>query len=443
MCGIVATIGASPSAFDRAVDAVRHRGVRTSVEKIRDTLIAHARLPIVGVGPEHDQPVTRGHHTVAFVGQILDFRERHPGMECDAELVADTWNDLGPGGFADFDGFWSVVSVDDRDGSIHALVDYLAQKPLYYRRDVPSVASEPAALLPFGPVTPDEVYFSSVVKWGYCPEGRRTPYNEVRKLMPGGYLYLSEDADEEICVDPMLPADATGDELRWEIEAAVKRRVTSSDVPVAALVSGGLDSAIMYTLAKRYGDVRAFHAENDESAEAMVVAPVFTKVWSDDVSIDNALDYMQEPLDLGSLFPQVVLSDAIGRRGVNVCLTGDGADEFFGGYGRAMRYDSQWSDVFHELVNYHLPRLDRVMMRNRVEVRSPFLARRVSRIALGLPYAARRDKKVLRNLFRSSLPAGVADRAKKPLRTATVAGNQEANSIMLVDEFRRRMWPGS
>ena len=60
----------------------------------------------------------------------------------------------------------------------------------------------------------------------------------------------------------------------------------------------------------------------------------------------DQLDYMQEPIDLGSLVPQIALSRVIPEK---VCLTGDGADEVFGGYGRALRYDSQASDVFHEV----------------------------------------------------------------------------------------------
>jgi asparagine synthetase B (glutamine-hydrolysing) len=134
------------------------------------------------------------------------------------------------------------------------------------------------------------------------------------------------------------------------------------------------------------------------------------------------------------LRPQIALARAIGDK-QTVCLTGDGADEGFGGYGRAMRYDSQGSDLFHELPAWHLVRLDRVMMRHRIEVRSPFLARQVVQIALGLPYEERRNKKILRDLFRDDLPPEIADQPKKPLR---IEEDREERSQNLVRLFRQK-----
>ncbi len=443
MCGVVAAYDSVTAALIR----IEHRGIRTRMQACPGgVFLGHVRLPIVGLGTEYDQPVEIDGWTVAFVGEILDFRDYDALAACDLPLVARTWANHGAAGFQKFDGFWSVVAVDPQ-GRICALVDYLAQKPLYYRSDrhATGIASEPDAAAALGPVTPDEVYFAAVVKWGYCPETWRTPYREVHKTLPGEYVRLERGKQPvRQIVDPLVPMRGVSPEtLKLEIEAAVRRRVLSSDVPVACLVSGGLDSAIVYTLASRVGDVRAYHVENGEEAEALeVVGDRGARVASPGcVGIDRPLAVMQEPIDLGSLVPQMALSDAIGQGGgERVCLTGDGADEMFGGYSRAQRYDSQASDVQHELIAWHLPRLDRIMMRNRIEVRSPFLARRVAEIALGLPRELRTDKKALRDLFRADLPSGVADRPKRPLRTAAVERNREGNSKMLVDKFRQEKW---
>jgi asparagine synthase (glutamine-hydrolysing) len=442
MCGLV--VANKPVAS--ALDAMRHRGIRSrAVECGGGVQMGHVRLPIVGLAEGYDQPVRTNGGWLSFVGEVLDFRERWPGLECDLPLVRKSWAKRGPRALVNYEGFWSVAVATD-DGTIHLVVDYLNQKPLYYRSDdmLIGAASEPDALLALEPaVTPDEVYFSAVVKWGYCPDTRRTPYREIKKTLPGEHVVLTGgpgDVERSI-IDELVPVPATPEDLKFEIEEAVGRRVLSSDVPVACLVSGGLDSAIVYNIARRHGDVVPYHVENDEEEAARLVAGdklvVIRDEWS---SIERALAYMQEPVDLGSLVPQCAISDSIGTTGTRVCLTGDGADEFFGGYGRAARYDSQWSDVYHELVAWHLPRLDRVMMKNTIEIRSPFLARNVARIALGLPRELRTGKKILRDLFRPDLGAEVVDQGKRPLRTVEIERDREGHSKRLVEMFRRARW---
>lgn len=439
VCGVIAVVGrGSESSCRLGLGSMSHRGVRSSVVDGPGWSLGHRRLPIVGVGAEHDQPVRRGRWVVGFVGEVLDFRERDPEYECDAELVADLWAEHGPTCLSDRDGFWSVVACDERDGSVHAIVDYFSQKPMYVRDDgIRAVASEPNAVAGLGPAKLDQIYLSAVVKWGYCPETWRTPYEGVRRMGPGEYARIPREGPIEwSVVDRLLPTPMTTEVLKSEIESAVRRRVTSRDVPMGCLVSGGLDSAIAWTLASRYGDVESFHVENGEVIEAEEVAGRrLTALPLGSVGSIDALRYMQEPVDLGSLVPQVALSRVMEGR-VTVALTGDGADELFGGYSRASRYDSQASDVWHELVAWHLPRLDRVMMRGRVEVRSPFLARGVASAALALPRDARIDKRVLRDLFRMDLPPGVVDRVKRPLRTPDVSRDREARSVELVDLFQ-------
>lgn len=436
MCGIVACLRDGVD-IAPAVRAIQHRGTRGKVEHLRSGgMMAHVRLPIVGLGHEWDQPVLEGRSwTIAFVGEVLDFRERDPQAVCDLATVIEAWcsNDRMQK-FRSFDGFWAVVAHNALNGSLTVLCDYLAQKPMYYRPDLAAVASEPDALVALGEVHPDEVYFSAVIKWGYCPDVERTPYEEVKKIPPGGQLLMFSNGMHNCSVvDPLLACAGGPKTLRSEVELAVRRRVLSSDVPVAMLLSGGVDSSIVYHYAKKYGTVKTyFTSELVRGVEVLEIDPAVTHCCWTAVDDKTALAHMQEPVDLGSLVPQISLAEAVKE---TVCLTGDGADELFGGYGRSMRYDSQASDVWQELVAWHLPRLDRIMMRKRIEVRSPFLARRVAGIALTIPHDLRRDKSELRHVFESEI-GPLAHVPKKPLRTAAVEQDREARSKHLVGMFR-------
>ena len=444
MCGLIAGIGpnaqgAVASAFRR----VNHRGIREKIAFGLEWAISHTRLPINGLDECYDMPVHRGNWSVAFVGEVFDFRNGRRGntYQSDVYFVADTWAEEGPSAFCRFDGFWHIVAYDHSMSRLHVLSDYLAQKPLYYRQDGTAIiGSEPDAVASIAPVHFDEVYFSAISKWGYCPETWRTPYREVTRAVPGSYLIFDQSG---LCIhnevrDQVEPIPMTLGDLREAIEEATRLRAQLSDVPIACLVSGGLDSSIVYSLARKYAEVHPYHVENNEWEDCERVAPNATRLDPNRVTVAQALDYHQEPIDLGSLIPQVALSDAIRESGdERVCLTGDGADELFGGYGRALRYDSQLSDIWHELVAWHLPRLDRVMMRNLIEVRSPFLARRVLAGALALPRRERIQKRVLRHIFRDLLPSKTLTLEKKPLRTKVVERSRESWTRELIRVFRK------
>ena len=118
-------------------------------------------------------------------------------------------------------------------------------------------------------------------------------------------------------------------------------------------------------------------------------------------------------------------------------LTGDGADELFGGYRRSQDYDSQMSDVFLELPYYHLPKLDRVMMHSTTEVRSPFLAPYMVKFAMSLPYSERINKKHLKEAVSRFIPEEIINRKKVPLKTKEIALGLLTNTKNNINTFRR------
>lgn len=233
----------------------------------------------------------------------------------------------------------------------------------------------------------------------------------------------------KVSVDPAL-------DLREVIDQAIRRRLLG-DRPVAMLLSGGLDSSIIYYSLKKMGwEVKTFSVENGESEFLPEGTTPLSIVDTAFYDLDEAAEIMQAPLDLGSLIPQIQLAEAVAREGFHVVMTGDGADELFGGYRRATQYDSQQSDIFCELPFYHLPRLDRVMMRSTIELRTPFLAPSVISMALRTPRALRTSKQALKLAYSDIVPRPILERAKHPLKTQAVINGGETYRQQLVKEFR-------
>lgn len=422
MCGLIlAGPGHPQDRVEKAMASMSYRGFegRHGLISWKGWTIGHVRLAIQDLTEAAAQPVIEPGQVFAFVGELFD--TDRPEREAMSRALKGF-------NFHNLDGFWSVVRITK--AGVYALTDYLGSKPLYWWPEENIVCSEirPMFELADKPEL-DQVYLSNVAKWGYDYSGR-TPWVGIRQIAPGTILNVLEKVSKPYW--DWSGVEGSPDEIRLEVDKAIANR-TISDRPVSMLLSGGLDSSIVYYSLKAMGKpVRPFSIENGESN----YLPFGVKTLDlPAVETTEALRVMQAPLDLGSLVPQVRLARAISGQGYNVCLTGDGADELFGGYRRAKEYDSQGSDVFCELPYYHFPRLDRVMMSETIELRSPFIAPRVIAAALRTPYHMRTEKQALKEAYRGLVPDKILERAKHPLKTEAVISGGISYRCRLIKEF--------
>jgi len=437
MCGLIASNDkrVSSRAIELALYKMQYRGtVEPCFETNGHYHVGHVSLPMCSLDPyEYHQPL----NFVAFTGEIFNYHELDPTSTGDVRmirnLIVDNPLDKILELFHKFDGFWNVAFI--REKKLIAITDYLSQKPLYYRTDLNVVASEIDCLVGLAPSEYDPIFFSNIQKWGYDPTGN-TPYKNI-KQMPAGSVYIdgviSSYWDWSKISAPYV--------ISTGISQATSKRMHVAR-PQSLLLSGGLDSSIIYAVTQElgYGDqIKVFHVDNDESDYADMMTTNRTNITLDEVTDSEAVTVHQSPVDLGSVKPQLALAKSIAKEGYHMVLTGDGADELFGGYRRAKEYDSQMSDVFQELPYYHLPRLDRTMMRHTIEVRSPFLAPYIVKYAMELPYAERIDKKHLKDAYRHMLPKEIIDRPKVPLKTKAIRNDLLSNTqsnIKLFKEYR-------
>jgi asparagine synthase (glutamine-hydrolysing) len=373
VCGIAALLdpaGASAAdAGERMADAMRHRGPDgRAVERFGPATLVSCRLAIIDV-EGGDQPLYSEDRRIALVanGEIYNHRDLRQELEdgghsfatgSDCEPIVHRYEQAGPEDFLrGVNGMYGLAIWDEREQRLVAARDPFGVKPLYWWTDGrrTAVASEVGALINAGLVTPqlDPVALDHYLACRFVP-GPRTLFAGVRKLAPGELLTATPDGRTEIrslreAPGPELTEDGLASQLAGEFTAAVKRQMMS-DVPYGALLSGGVDSAaIVAAMAKGAdtppetftvgfpgaGDVLDERQAAAETARILHTDHHDTAMVEGDYlqQLGDAVRRMEEPCGIPSA-PALLQLSRFAAQNVKVVLSGQGADEPHGGYGR-------------------------------------------------------------------------------------------------------------
>jgi asparagine synthase (glutamine-hydrolysing) len=370
VCGIYGIVGTAelrhPQVVDLMGEALRHRGPDGRATFARPhARIGTERLRIIDLHERADQPFASPDDDVWLEcnGEIYnaaELRARHPDFpyrsHSDVETILPLYLELGPKAVEMLDGMFGLAIWDDRKQTLLLARDRAGEKPLFYARVRGEVlfASELQCLLEDPDVSRelDRVAIDQYLALGYIPEPR-TPFSAIRRVPAGAYMLFRGDREETVrywdatsfAIERIDPAEAVRETQRL-IENAVRKQVMS-DVPVGVFISGGLDSSILARLASESIGVDKVHtfsaqfteASYDESEDAAVLArQMRTKhvpVRTDEVTLLDALQNVTtrvaEPLADPAILPTFLLARAA-REHVKVILSGEGADELFGGY---------------------------------------------------------------------------------------------------------------
>ena len=279
----------------------------------------------------------------------------------DMEVVLPLAAGLGDDFVHRLNGMYALALYDVRRHSLLLVRDRLGVKPLYWARLAGGVlfASEIKALFASRLISPavDEEAVSSYLAHGYVP-APATLFRGVNKLAPGSLLRVdsggaiaTERYWRAAMADDLPQAPGEVEEHLRELLRDSMRLQLRSDVPVGALLSGGIDSGLMVALAARLTDkplntytVRFAGAPIDEAPLATAVAERYaTRHTVLDVDAGRVAEllpklawYCEEPLNDAALLPNFLIERVLGGH-VKVALNGTGGDELFAGYGRYFR----------------------------------------------------------------------------------------------------------
>src|SRR5882672_3692419 len=372
MCGIYGMVserGAAlryPEVLDFMGDALRHRGPDGhAVFTHPSAVIGTERLRIIDIHERADQPFAAPGSQVWLEcnGEIYnapeiraEFPEYPYRSHSDVETILPLYLARGPGIVPELDGMFGLCIWDRRTRTLLLARDRAGEKPLFYARVGQEIlfASELQCILRHPDISRDldDVAVAEYLRLGYVPEPR-TMFRAIRRVEAGTFVCFTEDGKQIVRYwdpDPFViedrPPRSAVRELRTLIERAVEKQVMS-DVPVGVFISGGMDSSILATLAAKFIGVDKVHtfsaqfAEEsyDESGDAAVLAarihtrhvPVRTDEETLLEALQNIIRGVAEPLADPAILPTFLLAREA-RRYVKVILSGEGADELFGGY---------------------------------------------------------------------------------------------------------------
>ncbi len=351
-------------------DVITHRGPDDSGIYIQGHVgIAHRRLSIIDLSHAGHQPMflEKDGLSIVFNGEIYNYQSlkdelikkgHHFSTSSDTEVIIHAYQEYKEACAAKLNGIFAFAIYDSKHNTIYAARDHIGVKPFYYYKDNQRVvfASEVKALFESG-------YVKAAVNFDAVPEylafrhvaGDRSLFANVELLLPGHYMIISEKGIEKTKywdtftgdVDPNMTFAEAAEQVETLLRDAVRMQMMS-DVPLGTFCSGGVDSSLVTAIAAEFSSNKVktfsvgFHEdEYDETRYARMVSERYStdhhEIIIDGQRFSDMLPKMiwhnDDPLNFANSV-QIYAVSELAKQHVTVVLTGEGADELFGGYPR-------------------------------------------------------------------------------------------------------------
>jgi len=396
MCGILGVAGNGAPEFvpyfTTALSTLVHRGPDDSGvwwNRKYSVGLGHRRLSIIDLTSRGHQPMRDDLTgvTVVFNGEIYNYRDLHVELEecghqfssqSDTEVLLAAYLHWGTDCLEKLNGMFAFGIFDERKNQLFLARDRAGEKPVFYHlyNDTLVFASELKAILEFPGFKRrvDSPALNYYLAFGFSPKDQSL-VSGVKKLPPAhALLFDLSNSRSKIWKYWYLPdfipvngRNTSIQELSGQLEDLLEKAISRqlvSDVPLAVLLSGGLDSSLITALAARsIPNVRTFNVTQpdapdfDERAHARLIADHF---GTDHTELElrkpavNLLDklayHYDDPINDASMIPSYLICQLI-KNSCTVAIGGDGGDELFGGYRRynkllKARRQLSWLPIF-------------------------------------------------------------------------------------------------
>lgn len=402
MCGIVGIISQNKDELTKigaATQTLSKRGPdNQSTQAFEHLALGHARLSIIDTSESANQPFAdvSERYTIVFNGEIFNFKELKEDLikqgvtfktNSDTEVLLYLYIKHHDKCLEMLNGFFAFAIFDKQNNSLFIARDRMGIKPLLYYFDGSTFifASELKAILKFNIIKSiDKLSLFNYFQFNYIPSNNSI-FSKIKKLKPAHYIQLtninelSKIQEHRYYTIPYQPNEYLPNTTKSYEEAkkqlhnllddAVQKRLIT-DVPIGTFLSGGIDSSVISTLAKRHKpDLNTFsigYKDEPFFDETNYANSVAKKIGSkhhafllsnNDLyeNLNEILDYFDEPFADSSAIAVYILCKHT-KQHVSVALSGDGADEIFSGYNKhAAEFRVRHPSFNESLINWGYP----------------------------------------------------------------------------------------
>ena len=377
MCGITGiystqSIPNLEERIDKMNKSIAHRGPDSGAYSIYNENVAlgHRRLSIIDLREVANQPMhsNNGKWHVVFNGEIYNFQEIAAQLsysfetDSDTEVILAAVEEKSLEWFLEMaNGMFSIALFNSETSDLYIVRDRLGIKPLYYYNDgqhlvfsseIKGILSSGLVAAEFNELAVDEYLANRYIRSPY------TFFTNIYQVPPGSYLMVKSDLSVSETTYWNLPKafntatdfkeDSIAERFEEELVKAIKYRLIA-DVPLGTYLSGGVDSSLItaITALAKKDPVNTYtigFEELNEFSYAQQIADKYQTVHhellmqkSDYMNQwERLIGYKDAPLGVPNEIPLAVMSSKLKEK-ITVVLSGEGADELMGGYGRIFR----------------------------------------------------------------------------------------------------------